>query len=47
MLKQLRKDYVVGFVGGSDLTKQVEQLGVDGRNGLYTVFLANRSLIAY
>ncbi|KAF8920975.1 Phosphomannomutase, partial [Haplosporangium bisporale] len=26
-LKELRKKCVVGFVGGSDLSKQVEQLG--------------------
>lgn len=29
MLKELRKKCVIGFVGGSDLNKQVEQLGAD------------------
>ncbi|KAG0083487.1 Phosphomannomutase, partial [Podila epicladia] len=29
-LKELRKKCVVGFVGGSDLSKQVEQLGPNG-----------------
>jgi phosphomannomutase len=30
ILKQLRKKVVVGFVGGSDLSKQLEQLGPNG-----------------
>lgn len=29
LLKELRKKCVIGFVGGSDLNKQVEQLGAD------------------
>jgi phosphomannomutase len=29
-LKQLRQKVVVGFVGGSDLVKQKEQIGEDG-----------------
>ncbi|GMM28271.1 phosphomannomutase [Martiniozyma asiatica (nom. inval.)] len=29
LLKELRKKCVIGFVGGSDLSKQVEQLGAD------------------
>lgn len=29
-LAELRKKCVIGFVGGSDLTKQVEQLGPNG-----------------
>lgn len=32
-LKALRKKAVIGFVGGSDLPKQMEQLGVNGANG--------------
>ena len=31
-LVELRKKCVVGFVGGSDLSKQVEQLGPNGKN---------------
>jgi phosphomannomutase len=30
LLKNLQKKVVVGFVGGSDLVKQKEQLGNDG-----------------
>lgn len=29
-LAELRKKVVIGFVGGSDLSKQMEQLGDDG-----------------
>ena len=29
-LSELRKRVVIGFVGGSDLPKQLEQLGADG-----------------
>lgn len=31
-LVELRKKAVIGFVGGSDLPKQVEQLTLPGRN---------------
>lgn len=30
-LAELRKKVVIGFVGGSDLSKQVEQLGANGK----------------
>lgn len=30
-LAELRKKVVIGFVGGSDLSKQVEQLGASGK----------------
>lgn len=33
MLKQLREKVVIGFVGGSDLVKQQEQLAKPGVNG--------------
>lgn len=33
LLQQLRKKVAIGFVGGSDLVKQQEQLGVGGING--------------
>jgi len=33
MLQQLRNKVAVGFVGGSDLVKQQEQLGSTGRDG--------------
>jgi hypothetical protein len=31
MLAELRKRVVIGFVGGSDLSKQKEQLGENGK----------------
>ena len=34
LLSELRKKVVIGFVGGSDLTKISEQLAVDGSPGL-------------
>ena len=34
-LAELRKHVVIGFVGGSDLPKQLEQLGA---NGTYCLF---------
>lgn len=38
MLKDLRKHVVVGIVGGSDMAKQKEQLGNDGK---HTEFFSN------
>jgi len=35
-LVALRKKCVVGFVGGSDLVKQVEQLGKNGKLPVHT-----------
>jgi hypothetical protein len=40
VLKEVRKKCVIGFVGGSDLVKQQEQLGVGGRNGSSFLFIA-------
>ena len=34
-LSELRKKVVIGFVGGSDLKKQVEQLGDSGKNKIF------------
>jgi phosphomannomutase len=33
ILQRLRNKVAIGFVGGSDLAKQQEQLGVNGANG--------------
>lgn len=33
LLKQVREKAVIGFVGGSDLAKQTEQLDIHGQNG--------------
>lgn len=41
LLQQLRKTIVVGFVGGSDLPKQQEQLGVNGRKGRFSCTLVS------
>lgn len=34
LLQKLRNQVAIGFVGGSDLVKQQEQLGSTGRNGI-------------
>lgn len=34
VLRELRKKYVIGFVGGSDFNKIQEQLGVTGNSGM-------------
>jgi len=34
LLQKLRTKVAIGFVGGSDLVKQQEQLGVNGLNGI-------------
>ncbi len=33
LLEQLRQKVAIGFVGGSDLAKQQEQIGAQGING--------------
>ncbi|ORY92063.1 eukaryotic phosphomannomutase [Syncephalastrum racemosum] len=45
-LKELRKKVVIGFVGGSDLSKQVEQLGPDVLKNFDYCFAEN-GLTAY
>ncbi|SCU83529.1 LADA_0C11980g1_1 [Lachancea dasiensis] len=45
-LKQLRKKVVIGFVGGSDLSKQLEQLGPNVLNDFDYAFSEN-GLTAY
>lgn len=35
ILEKLRQKVAIGFVGGSDLVKQQEQLGVNGLNGIH------------
>ena len=36
MLKDLRKECAIAFVGGSDLNKIAEQLAIHGQNGEYS-----------
>ncbi len=46
VLRELRKKFVIGFVGGSDLVKISEQLSVHGSNGVWSLlppFLSNDS----
>ncbi|TDL23691.1 eukaryotic phosphomannomutase [Rickenella mellea] len=49
LLRELRKKCVIGFVGGSDLGKIVEQLSVGGKNALdeFDFGFAENGLIAY
>lgn len=37
LLRQLREKVVIGFVGGSDLEKQKEQLGLNGADGEFGI----------
>lgn len=39
ILQKLRHKVAIGFVGGSDLVKQQEQLGVNGLNGNHSIYL--------
>ena len=39
LLQYLRNQVAIGFVGGSDLVKQQEQLGSTGRNGIIALKL--------
>jgi phosphomannomutase len=34
LLQELRQNVAIGFVGGSDLAKQQEQLGSTGESGM-------------
>ncbi|KLO19276.1 eukaryotic phosphomannomutase [Schizopora paradoxa] len=49
LLQALRKEYVLGFVGGSNLVKIQEQLGVTGNNVIndFDYAFAENGLIAY
>jgi phosphomannomutase len=38
LLLELRSKVAIGSVGGSDLAKQQQQLGINGANGLFTIF---------
>ncbi|KAK0446657.1 eukaryotic phosphomannomutase [Armillaria borealis] len=49
VLRELRKNFVIGFVGGSDLVKISEQLSVDGSNVVedFDYAFAENGLTAY
>lgn len=36
VLEKLRRKVAIGFVGGSDLVKQQEQIGINGVNGKHS-----------
>lgn len=44
LLRDLRKQVAIGFVGGSDLSKIQEQLGVSGSNGSSTAIVHSHSM---
>lgn len=39
ILQKLRHKVAIGSVGGSDLAKQQEQLGINGNNGNHFIYL--------
>jgi phosphomannomutase len=41
LLRELRKKTAIGFVGGSDLVKITEQLGVHGSSRTYVLVILN------
>jgi hypothetical protein len=45
LLRALRKNVAIGFVGGSDFVKISEQLGVGGINGAKFVSLSAMTLL--
>ena len=47
MLKSLKQKVVIGFVGGSDLAKQVEQLGEDATSELFDFGFSENGVTAY
>lgn len=47
VITRLKKKVVIGFVGGSDLAKQIEQLGYDVAMGLFDFGFAENGLTAY
>lgn len=47
LLMQLKKKVVIGFVGGSDLSKQIEQLGANCTTELFDFGFAENGVTAY
>lgn len=47
LLKDLKKKVVIGFVGGSDLAKQIEQLGENATSELFDFGFSENGVTAY
>jgi len=47
MLKELKKQVVIGYVGGSDLAKQMEQLGEDAAKSLFDFGFSENGATAF
>lgn len=47
LLRQLKKKVVIGYVGGSDLAKQVEQLGEDTTTSLFDFGFSENGVTAF
>ena len=47
MLKELKKKCVIGYVGGSDLAKQKEQLGEDAATSLFDFGFSENGATAF
>lgn len=47
MLKELKKKCVIGYVGGSDLAKQKEQLGEDAATALFDFGFSENGATAF
>jgi phosphomannomutase len=47
LLLELKKKVVIGFVGGSDLCKQIEQLGENAATELFDFGFAENGVTAY
>ncbi len=47
LLLSLKKKVVIGFVGGSDLCKQIEQLGNNATTELFDFGFAENGVTAY
>jgi phosphomannomutase len=45
LLQNLRNKVAIGFVGGSDLAKQQEQLGSTGQNGFSNLLVLLNSVL--
>lgn len=47
LLKELKKQCVIGYVGGSDLAKQKEQLGEDAATSLFDFGFSENGATAF
>jgi phosphomannomutase len=47
LLKELKKKVVIAYVGGSDLSKQKEQLGESAASDLFDFGFSENGVVAY